>query len=166
MRFSGSRLGSLQQAGRGIVGGNLARDALVVVQTASALVLLVGSALLVRSFWQLSSVDAGYDTEGIFTFQIAAGRPDLTGPRLRGHLARGAAVRSAAPLLRAQLPLVFPGERHVRTSRAYERAFRPESSGALVERRGLVLALAPWMNGTFIDLRWMKVPFIHNWEHD
>ncbi len=77
LRFSGSRLGSLHHAGRGIVGGNLARDGLVVVQTASALVLLVGSALLMRSFWQLSNVDAGYDTDGIFTFQIAAGRPDL-----------------------------------------------------------------------------------------
>ena len=77
VRFSGSRLGSLHQAGRGVVGGNLTRDALVVVQTAAALVLLVGSALLVRSFWQLSNVDAGYDTDGIFTFQIAASRPDL-----------------------------------------------------------------------------------------
>jgi putative ABC transport system permease protein len=77
VRFSGSRLGSLHHAGRGIVGGNLTRDALVILQTAAALVLLVGSALLVRSFWQLSNVDAGYDTEGIFTFQIAASRPDL-----------------------------------------------------------------------------------------
>jgi predicted permease len=66
------------QAGRGIVGRRtLTRDALVVVQTASALVLLVGSALLMRSFWQLSNVDAGYDTKDIFTFQIAASRPDL-----------------------------------------------------------------------------------------
>jgi putative ABC transport system permease protein len=78
LRFSGSRLGSPHQAGRGVVGGNLTRDALVVVQTASALVLLVGAALLIRSFWQLSHVDAGYDTEGIFTFQVAAGRPDLS----------------------------------------------------------------------------------------
>jgi putative ABC transport system permease protein len=77
LRLSGSRLGTLHHAGRGIVGGNLTRDALVVVQTASALVLLVGSALLMRSFWQLSTVDAGYDTEGIFTFQVAANRPDL-----------------------------------------------------------------------------------------
>jgi predicted permease len=77
LRFSGSRLGSPHQAGRGVVAGNLTRDALVVVQTAAALVLLVGSALLVRSFWQLSHVDAGYDTDGIFTFQIAANRPDL-----------------------------------------------------------------------------------------
>ena len=77
LRFSGAHLGSLQQAGRGIVGTNLTRDALVVVQTAAALVLLVGSALLMRSFWQLSHVDTGYDTKDIFTFQIAANRPDL-----------------------------------------------------------------------------------------
>lgn len=76
--FSGSQMGSLQDAGRGIVGRrSVVRDALVVVQTASALVLLVGSALLMRSFWQLSHVDAGYDTKNIFTFQIAANRPDL-----------------------------------------------------------------------------------------
>ena len=78
LHFSGSRLGSLQEAGRGVIGRRgLTRDALVVVQTASALVLLVGSALLMRSFWQLSSVDAGYDTKNIFTFQIAAGGPSL-----------------------------------------------------------------------------------------
>ena len=78
LHFSGARLGAIQQAGRGIVGRrSLTRDALVVVQTASALVLLVGSALLMRSFWQLSNVDAGYDTRGIFTFQIAPNRPEL-----------------------------------------------------------------------------------------
>jgi predicted permease len=78
IRITGARLGSLVQAGRGIVGRRtLTRDTLVVVQTASALVLLVGSALLVRSFWKLSHVDAGYDTKDIFTFQIAASRPDL-----------------------------------------------------------------------------------------
>ena len=77
LRFSGSRLGSLHHAGRGIIGGNLTRDGLVVVQTASALVLLVGAALLMRSFWKLSHVDAGYNTEGIFTFQVATSRPDL-----------------------------------------------------------------------------------------
>ncbi len=79
IRYSGTGLlGSLGHAGRGVVGRRgLARDALVVVQTASALVLLVGSALLVRSFWQLSHVDPGFDTEGIFTFQIAPDRDDL-----------------------------------------------------------------------------------------
>ncbi|MQA92058.1 MAG: FtsX-like permease family protein [Gemmatimonas sp.] len=79
IRFSGAGLlDSLRHTGRGVVGRRgLARDALVVVQTASALVLLVGSTLLVRSFWQLASVDPGYDTEDIFTFQIAPDREDL-----------------------------------------------------------------------------------------
>ena len=77
LRFSGARLGSLKDSGRGVIAGNITRDGLVVVQTAAALVLLVGSALLLRSFWQLSNVDAGYDTKNIFTFQIAAGGPDL-----------------------------------------------------------------------------------------
>ena len=80
VRFTGAGLlGSLGQAGRGVVGrGTLTRDVLVVVQTASALVLLVGSALLVRSFWQLSNVDVGFDTEDIFTFQVAVRRDDIT----------------------------------------------------------------------------------------
>ena len=77
-RVSGSRLGTVQHAGRGIVGrGTVTRDVLVAAQTACAVVLLVGAGLLIRSFWRLSNVDAGYDTRNIFTFQIAAGRPDL-----------------------------------------------------------------------------------------
>ena len=76
--FSGAQMGMLKDAGRGIVSRrSVVRDTLVVVQTASALILLVGSALLMRSFWQLSNVDAGYDTKNIFTFQIVANRPDL-----------------------------------------------------------------------------------------
>ena len=50
-----------------------ARDGLVVGQTALALVLLVGSGLLVRSFRALRSVDPGYSTEDILTFQFAPG---------------------------------------------------------------------------------------------
>ncbi|HUP21129.1 MAG TPA: ABC transporter permease, partial [Gemmatimonadota bacterium] len=49
----------------------LTRNTLVVVQTAAALVLLVGSGLLLQSFRGLRSVDPGYDTEDIFTFQAA-----------------------------------------------------------------------------------------------
>lgn len=61
--------------GTGVRGGvarsTRGRDALVALQTSLALVLLVGSGLLVRSFQELSSVDPGYDTENIFSFQIA-----------------------------------------------------------------------------------------------
>ncbi|MGH7459619.1 MAG: ABC transporter permease, partial [Longimicrobiales bacterium] len=73
IRFSSGQLGSLRQAGSV---GRIAftREALVVLQTASAVALLVGSGLLVRSFWKLSRVDPGYDTSGILTFQIAPDR--------------------------------------------------------------------------------------------
>ena len=39
--------------------------------------MLISSGLLVRSFWALSHVDPGYDTEDIFTFQIAPQGDDL-----------------------------------------------------------------------------------------
>ncbi len=81
LRFTGAGLlGTLRQSGRGVVGrGGLTRDVLVVVQTAAALVLLVGSALLARSFWELRRVDTGYDTTDIFTFQVAVQREELQG---------------------------------------------------------------------------------------
>ena len=41
------------------------------MQTALALVLLIGAGLLMRSFRALRDVDPGYSTENIFTFQIA-----------------------------------------------------------------------------------------------
>lgn len=41
------------------------------------LVLVVGSCLLLRSFWTLSHVDPGYDTQDIFTFQVAPQRDEL-----------------------------------------------------------------------------------------
>lgn len=53
------------------------RDGLVAGQTALALVLLIGSGLLIRSFKALRSVDPGYSTENIFTFQIAPEGPNL-----------------------------------------------------------------------------------------
>ena len=43
-----------------------------------ALVLLIGSVLLVRSFQKLHSVDAGYDTADLYTFQFAPEQPRLT----------------------------------------------------------------------------------------
>jgi len=52
------------------------RDALVVAEIAVALVLLVGSSLLVRSFAALSRVDTGIDTRNLLTFDVK-----LTGPR-------------------------------------------------------------------------------------
>ncbi len=73
LRFSGPGLtGGLQHTERvGPGPKHLLRDGLVVVQTAAALVLLVASGLLLQSFRSLTDVDPGYDTEDIFTFQMA-----------------------------------------------------------------------------------------------
>lgn len=80
IRFSKpGRIDDLKQAGRGgTLQGRIARNALVALQTAAALVLLVAAGLLVRSFWTLSRVDLGYDTKNIFTFQVAPSGPSFT----------------------------------------------------------------------------------------
>jgi predicted permease len=72
VRGSAPDLKRLRESGRGSTRRrHWGRDGLVVAQTAMALVLLIGSGLLVRSFDALRNVDPGYDTEDIFTFQIA-----------------------------------------------------------------------------------------------
>ena len=79
----------LREGGRGSTGAKRwGRDAMVAGQTALALALLIGSALLVRSFERLRDVDPGYDVEDIFTFQYAPDQPGLNdGPSVgRLHL--------------------------------------------------------------------------------
>jgi putative ABC transport system permease protein len=71
VRSSGSGLGRLREGGRGATGrGHWGRDALVIAQSALALVVLIGSGLLGRSFQALRDVDPGYDVEDVYTFQI------------------------------------------------------------------------------------------------
>ncbi len=78
IRASSPDLTRLRDGGRGATRGrHWGRNALIVGQTAFALVLLIGSGLLMRSFSNLTRVDPGYDTTDIFTFQIAPEREDL-----------------------------------------------------------------------------------------
>jgi predicted permease len=78
IRASAPNLAGLRDGSRGSTRRrHWGRDGLVIAQTALALVLLIGSGLLIRSFQQLRSVDPGYDTADIFTFQIAPERASL-----------------------------------------------------------------------------------------
>ncbi|MGQ0647053.1 MAG: ABC transporter permease [Gemmatimonadaceae bacterium] len=89
LRASAPDLMRLREGGRGATGQrHWARDILVVGQTALALVLLIGSALLVQSFNRLRTVDPGYDVEDIYTFQYAPDQPALNDgpPRVWGEL--------------------------------------------------------------------------------
>ena len=89
LHASAPNLTRLREGGRGSTGRrHRGRDMLVVAQTALALVLLIGSALLLQSFNKLRSVDPGYRTEDIYTFQFAPDRPFRDGPSWgRLHLA-------------------------------------------------------------------------------
>jgi predicted permease len=79
IRASSPNLIRLREGGRGATGRrNWGRDLLVVGQTALALVLLIGSALLVQSFQRLRNVDPGYDTANLYTFQFAPDQEQLT----------------------------------------------------------------------------------------
>lgn len=78
IRASKPKLAWLREGARGSTRRRgWGRDALVVAQTALALVLLIGSGLLMRSYAKLSSVDRGYDTDNIFTFQFAPEQASL-----------------------------------------------------------------------------------------
>ena len=80
VRAAGAKLVWLRDGSRGATHRrHRARDVLVIVQAALALLLLVGSGLLLRSFMELRNVDPGYDTKDIFTFQMAATRPQFDG---------------------------------------------------------------------------------------
>ena len=96
-KASSPNLMRLREGGRGSTGRrSWGRDMLVVAQTALALVLLIGSALLVQSFQRLRNVDPGYETRDLYTFQFAPDQPNLRdGPSLgRMHLTMMDRLRS------------------------------------------------------------------------
>jgi putative ABC transport system permease protein len=64
---------ALKEGGRGDTAGRArhrARNALVVVQVALALLLLLYSGLMVRSFWHLRGVDPGFDPRGVLSLHL------------------------------------------------------------------------------------------------
>jgi putative ABC transport system permease protein len=63
---------TLKDGGRGSTGpGGLLRRALVVVEVALAVVLLVGAGLMLRSFARIQEVDLGLQTDGVLTARVA-----------------------------------------------------------------------------------------------
>jgi putative ABC transport system permease protein len=103
---------ALQQVSRRMAGGHQwTRGALVVVEIALALVLLVSSGLLMRSIARLFAVDAGFEASRLLTMQIqeSGRRFDSDAARLRffeqtlGEVSRVAGVSAVA--LTSQLPL-------------------------------------------------------------
>lgn len=57
-----------------------ARNGLVVVQVALALVLLIGSGLMARSFWELRNVQPGFEKDGLLTLRLSLPRAEYPEP--------------------------------------------------------------------------------------
>jgi predicted permease len=75
---------------------NKARSILVVVEVALALILLVGSALLIRTAMALSGVDPGFDARNVLTMRTA-----MNGPRFVTSEGVDQAIRISVERLRA-----------------------------------------------------------------
>jgi putative ABC transport system permease protein len=52
-------------------GGHLLRKGLVVTEIALAVVLIVGSGLMIRAFWKLRNVELGFDATNVLSFTVA-----------------------------------------------------------------------------------------------
>jgi predicted permease len=64
---------ALNDGGRGATGSrrsHAGRSLLVTAQTALAVVLLIGAGLLIRSFWNMTHVDAGFNGENVLTVSV------------------------------------------------------------------------------------------------
>jgi predicted permease len=136
MRASSPDLNRLREGGRGATGRRRwGRDLLVVGQTALALVLLIGAALLVQSFQRLRNVDAGYDTENIYTFQFAPAQPHLVdGPSLgRLHLDFMDRLRALPGVTAVGVVNNIPLDEGTSSGRFLSDAMTPEGGGALLD---------------------------------
>jgi hypothetical protein len=66
-------------AGEGGLTHNGLRNAFTVAEIALAFVLAVGAGLMVRTFWRLMSVGAGFDPHNVLTLTTSVKWPALTG---------------------------------------------------------------------------------------
>ena len=137
VQASSPDLGRLRDGSRGSTSRrHLGRDALVVGQTALALVLLIGSALLVQSFQRLRNVDPGYDTADLYTFQFAPEQKHLTdGPAWgKFHLDFMDRLRALPGVSAVGIVNNIPLDEGTATGRFLTEGMAADSGGALLDQ--------------------------------
>jgi predicted permease len=136
LRASAPDLIHLREGSRGSTGRRTwGRNVLVVGQSALALVLLIGSALLVQSFQRLRNVDPGYDTKNIYTFQFAPAQEGLNdGPSLgRFHNAFMDRLRAIPGVQKVGVVNNIPLDEGTNANRFFTEAMRGDDAGALLD---------------------------------
>ena len=68
--------------------GNRTRSALVVIEVALSLILLIGAGLMVRSFENLRQVSPGFESQGVLTATAAISRDKFPQPALESNFVR------------------------------------------------------------------------------
>ncbi len=130
----GNVLSALRHGGRSSTdhpGRHRGRNLLVVAQTAMALVLLVGSGLLARSFSKLMAADLAFDPQHVLTFRVGLPVPTYPKPpdvaqfgqRLVDRLSAIPTVEFAGAI--TELPMTTP------SGTAFEFSGRPTEPGRL-----------------------------------
>jgi putative ABC transport system permease protein len=102
---------ALREGARGNAIGlrrNRLRSVLVVGEVALALVLLSGAGLLMRSFYQLQSVELGFDPHGVLTF-----RTNLPGAKYKSDELRATFYRQALERIRSLPGVSSAGAAHI-----------------------------------------------------
>jgi predicted permease len=61
-------------------GSGFTRSALVTVEVALSLVLLIGAGLMVRSLWKLQNADAGFDARDVLTMHVGVHKTQFSAP--------------------------------------------------------------------------------------
>jgi len=101
---SPSLVGALKESGHGTTAGSpgrRVRSVLVVAEIALAFVLLVGSGLLMRSFFKLLDIDPGFDTTNVLTAGLPINQEQHSDPvELNAYLASIRAAVEAVPGVR------------------------------------------------------------------
>jgi predicted permease len=88
---------ALKEGARGASGSRgWLRSTLVVVEFALAVVLLVGAALLVRSFWRVQRVDLGFDPKNVLTAKLWLPQPNDPNQGRYSHRTTGHQTRVTA----------------------------------------------------------------------
>jgi len=146
----------LKEGGKGGGSGSRtgrARNALIVIEVAMALVLLVGAGLLIKSFRRLQEVDPGFDPRNLLTLRLFLPQSKYAGPQQRQAFFEQALKRIES----------LPGVQAVGTSTSIPSLGGPDNYFTIEGRpfpdpNRKVTAFNPMVSHDY--LRAMKIPLI------